>query len=171
MRDDLETFRSMLAVRKNHLDDELEIQAEVMDRINRQVVAANSRMLSAKDELARLEARLGDEIKDDEPKLSLPAIDGKVKRHRERLDLWKRFQDAREHLEEWQGLHEAWKQKGYSIKTASDLYSAGYFTINSTSSSPRHRERDAGHDGRRADMRRANETAGAAPRTRRAVID
>ncbi len=171
MRNDLETFRGMLAVRKNHLDDELEIQAEVMDRINQQVVAANSRMLNVKDELARLEARIGDDVKEDEPKASLAAIDGKVKRNRERLDLWARLQDARATLEEWQGLHDCWKQKGFSIKTLADLYGASYFTISSTSSSPRQRERDAGHDGRRADMRRASETAGVVPRTRRAVID
>jgi len=172
MGNDLETFRRMLATRKNNLDDELEIQAEVMDRITQQMVKHNTAMLSAKDELARIEARLSDEIKEDEPKLSLSAIDGKVKRNRERLAIWQEFQDARARHEEWQGLHESWKQKGFSIKTLADLYSASYFTINATTSTPRHRERDAGHDGRRAAMRQASSPSGAdQPRTRRKVIE
>lgn len=172
MSTDLEEFRKMLLVRKNHLDDELEIQAEVMDRINRQVVLYNTRLLELKDGLVRLEARIGDDIKDEDPKLSNPVVDGKVKRNRERIEAWGRYQEARASLEDWQGLHESWKQKGFSIKTLADLYSASYFTLNSTSTSSRQRDRDLGYDTRRSEMRKANEAKEETPtsRTRRRVI-
>lgn len=152
----LDQYRAMLRVNKHRLDDELEIQPDIMDRISTQVVIHSSKALEAKDELAKLEGRLAEGFRDDDAKLTVGAIDAKVKRDPERVRAWQKYQLARAEHEGWVGLLEAWRQKGYSIKTLADLYAAQYFTLSSTQTSERQRKRDEEQDENRAALRRAS---------------
>lgn len=152
----LDQYRKMLQVNKNRLDDELEIQPDFMMRISSQVVTLNSRMIEHKDNLAQLEGRIAEEVKEGDPKLSLPVIDAKVKRDVNRIRSWQKLQACRAELEEWQGLLEAWKQKGYSIKTLADLYAAQYFSVDSTRISDRQQKRDEEGSQMRGALRRAS---------------
>lgn len=149
----IETYRAMLPVSKHRLDDELEIQPDIMDRIATQVVIMNSRMIEAKDDLAKVEGRLAEDVRDDEPKATIGIIDAKVKRNPERARAWEKYQAARATHESWVGLLDAWRQKGYSIKTLADLYAAQYFTLNSHQVSQRQRDRDAQGDANRREAR------------------
>jgi hypothetical protein len=157
----IDRYRSMLPVLKHRLDDELEIQAQVMDELSRQVVTLNSRMIEAKDDLARIEGRIAEDIRDDEPKLTVGGVDAKVKRDPTRTGAWQVYQKARSDHEEWSGLLEAWRHKGYSIKTLADLYAAQYFSLDSHQSRekhPAHRHSRANDDTQseaRAEIRRA----------------
>jgi hypothetical protein len=151
----IEQFRAMLRVNKHRLDDELEIQGELMDRISTQVVIFNSKMIEAKAELARAEGLLGEEIREAEPKITVGALESKVQRDRNRVGLWQKYQQARATHEAWTGLLDAWRQKGYSIKTLADLYAAQYITLTSTQVSERQRARDENQDDLRASMRKS----------------
>ncbi len=67
--------------------------------------------------------------------MTVGAVDAKVKRDSGRIDKWEAYQRARATHEAWQGLLDAWRQKGFSIKTLADLYAAQYFSLSSTQSS------------------------------------
>ena len=162
----LDQYRKMLHVNKNRLDDELEMQSDFMMRISSQVVALNSSFLEQKDLLAQLEGRIAEDVKEGDLKLSLSAIDAKVKRDANRIKSWQKLQACRAELEEWQGLLDAWKQKGYSIKTLSDLYAAQYFSVDSTRVSERQQKRDEEGDQRRGAMRRASSQSTTSTRRR-----
>jgi len=153
--------RNMLRVNKHRLDDELEIQPEIMQRIADRVVLMNSRMLECKDDLARVESRLTEDIKEDEPRLTVGQLDAKVKRHADRTRAWQKFQAARAEYEEWTSLLESWRQKGYSLKTLSELYAAQYFSVNYVDGA---RRVDTGAS--RAALREASTQASATTRRR-----
>lgn len=155
----IESYRKLLLVRKHHLDEELEIQAQTMDEISQQVARYNARMLEAKEDLAILEARLADDLREGDLKLTKDQLEGKVRRDRERVKAWGRYQDARSQHEEWSLLLECWRNKGYSIKTMADLYSSDYFAATASSATTRSSERRSvpsslAHD--RATLRRAS---------------
>lgn len=131
-----EEFRAMLPVWKHRLDDELELQPQVMEEISTEVTIRNSRALEAKDLLARTEARLTEDLREDDPKLTVNALAARLAREPERIKAWQDYQRARSDYEKWVGLLEAWRNKGYSIKTLADLYAAQYFSLNSTHNQP-----------------------------------
>lgn len=151
----LDQYRTMLPVNKYRLDDELEIQPDIMMRIASSVTVANSRMLEAKDELAREEGELSENVKDEEPKATVTMIDSRVKRHARRIRAWQKFQDARQEYEQWNGLLEAWRQKGFSLKTLADLHAAQYFSVDSARAP---RTRELSQDEARAKMRQAGQS-------------
>jgi hypothetical protein len=125
----IEQYRQMLRVNKHRLDDELEMQAEILDQISASVVLAASRVADAKDELAKVEGALGDGFRDDDVKLTVAQVDARVRRDPQRVRAFERYHAQRAEHEAWAGLYDAWKQKGYSIKTLADLYAANYFAL------------------------------------------
>jgi hypothetical protein len=133
----LQTYRNMLRINKHRLDDELEIQAELQERISAQVARLNSQMLEAKDDLAKVEARLTEDYRE-ESKATKDTVEAKVKRHPDRQAAWEKFQMKRADHEEWAGLLEAWKVKGFSIRELCELYGSQYFALSSHQT--RHRE-------------------------------
>lgn len=150
----LEQVRAMLPCNKHRLDDELEIQPDIMERISSRVVVMNSRMLEAKDELARVEARLLEDVKDGESRVTKDQAEAKVKRDPERRKAWERFQAARAEFEEWQGALDAWRAKGFSLTQLCGLYASNYYSVDSVS--PRARDRMGKDDERRTEMRKAS---------------
>lgn len=126
-----EQYRAMLPVHKHRLDDELEIQAQFMEQISTETIRYNARMLERKLDLDKLEGRLMTELKEDEPKLTAAEVTAKIKRDPDRVKAWEIYLAAlSEHLR-WEGLRDAWKQKGFSIKTLADLYASQYFQLSS----------------------------------------
>jgi hypothetical protein len=152
----LAQYRTLLMIHKHRLDDELEIQSQVLDQISTQVVIHNSRSLQAKEDLAKMEGSLLEDFKESETKLSVAMIDAKIRRDPDRVKAWNAYQSARAEHEAWVGMLEAWRQRGYSIKTLADLYAAQYFTIDSTHMTQRQRDRNATGDEVRADARKAS---------------
>ena len=155
-----EHYMTMLPLHKHRLDDDLEIQPQLMEQIASSVVVTNSRMLEAKESLAQLEGRLLTDLKDDDPKLTVAMIDASIRRDPQRTQKWMKYQEARATHEKWVGLLDAWKQRGYSIKTLADLYSAQYFSLDHHQARPKHPGRpdnspDA-QDQARAAMRRSS---------------
>lgn len=147
-----EQFRMMLRVNKHRLDDELEIQPELLERIGNEVNTKNSRQIELKSNLEQVANRLAEDIREDEPKLTIGAVDAKVKREAQYKDAWVIYQSARAEHDRWSTLLEAWRNRSYSIKTLSDLYSAQYFSLNSTQIKAKsaRTEQEAFEEGQRA---------------------
>ena len=133
-----EQYQAMLRVNKHRLDDELELQAQVMEEISTATTKYNARMLEAKLDLDKVESRLTADLREDEPKMTVGEIAGKLKRDPERITAWQKYLNCLSDYGKWSGLQEAWKQKGYSIKTLADLYGAQYFQLTSTQIRERH---------------------------------
>jgi hypothetical protein len=126
-----EEYRAMLPVMKHRLDDELEVQAQIMEQIITETVRQNSRLLECKLNLEKLEGRLLAEYKEDDPKMTVAQVEAKVKRDPERDKAWQIYLSALSEVSKWQGLQDAWRQKGFSIKTLADLYATQYFQLSS----------------------------------------
>ncbi len=137
MADDLETFRRLLRINKHRLDDELEVQADVMDRISTKIASLDMAHDSSKAQLDATEARLFKDYKEVGEKITDKSALAEVIRDRDYLGALRNLGDAKLELREWQGLYEAWRARGYSINKLCDLYAAQYFTKDSHSVSSR----------------------------------
>ena len=131
MLDDINTYRRMLRIQKHRLDDELEINAEILDKIGQALARRNSLMLEAKKSLEITEARVLEQVKADDPKMTNPQAEREVKRDREYDSAWKAYQVARQEFEEWEHLMRAWITRSYDIKAMCELHGQQYFAIDS----------------------------------------
>lgn len=148
----IDVFRNMLRINKHRLDDELEIQAETQERISSHLARLNSRMLELKKSTDQTEASVIARLKDNDAKLSNPLAEKEAKRDREYMSAWQAYQVARQEYEEWLGLYEAWKSRGYQLKTLADLHGDQYFAIDYTTGKA---AREAASDDARSRMREA----------------
>jgi len=135
--DDLDTYRRMLRPNKNRLDDELETQADVMDRISDRIAKLVAQNDEAENDLKLVEARLFRSFKDEDEKTTDKAAESAVKRHQDRARAFEKATQMGYELRRWQGLYEAWKTRGFAINKLCDLYAAQYFTKDSHSISNR----------------------------------
>lgn len=160
----IEFIRRRLPTSKHQLDDELSMQADIMERINSRVVFFNTALIEAKENLAQVEARLTADFREDsnDRRMTVADVESAVRRHEDRLEAWKKWQRARETHEIWSGAYDAWRTKGFNIKALGDLFAAQYFAINSIQVSDRQRNREDG----RAALRQASESS-TAPVARR----
>lgn len=164
-----EQYQAMLRVNKHRLDDELELQAQIMEEISTATTKYNARMLEAKQDLEKVDGKITSELKDDDPKMTVNEIAGKLKRDPERIQAWQKYLNCLSDHSKWAGLQEAWKQKGYSIKTLADLYAAQYFQLSSAQT----RDRETRHmspllaqESSRDKLREASEDLPIRPRRR-----
>lgn len=126
-------FSAMLRISKHRLDDELEVQAELQEHISTEVARRKTAAEQAKEELERLEGGLTLDFRDSEEKLTVGEIKAKVQRNERRIKAYDRWLEAREALEQWEGLLDAWRKRGYGINTAAQLYASQYFSLRSVS--------------------------------------
>lgn len=128
-QNDYDRYRAMLPVMKHRLDDELEVHPQIYEILSSRVVLLNSRMLDAKHTLAVREGRLAESMRDEHTKMTKAEVENKVQSHPDYKAAWERYQAARSEHERWSGLLDAWRQKGYAIKTLAELYSADYYSL------------------------------------------
>ena len=151
-----EQYRAMLPVNKHRLDDELEIQAQLMEQITTETVRQNARMLEAKQTLEKTSGRLLAEYKEDDPKLTAQLLDASVKRDADYIKCWQSYIACLSEHGKWQGLQDAWRQKGFSIKTLADLYGMQYFQLADHQTKSRKQiEQEQAQADRRSEMRKA----------------
>jgi len=126
---DIDFYKKKLRVNKHRLDDELEVQAQYQDEIADHVASLAFQAAWAKDEADRIEHRLIAEAKEDNAKLAVETAKGYARANQS----WKAARsyqhECQQDLERWQGLYDAWRQRGYSLKTLADLYAAQYFSV------------------------------------------
>jgi hypothetical protein len=123
-------LRNMLRINRHRLDDELEIQAEILEKIGRSVVTLNSRQIELKRLLDVAEAKIIARIKENDPKTTNPMAEKEAKDDREYLRAWQAYQAARSEHEEWESLYKAWHARGFDIKALGELFANQYFAIN-----------------------------------------
>lgn len=134
MAADIHAYRNMLRISKHRLDDELEVQSQVMDDISSKLTVLNSRVLETADALKLVESRLFRELKEDTEKMTDKSADALVKQDPERKRAWISWQAARAEHEDWSGLYDAWKARGFALRELCGLYVAQYFTVDSFTS-------------------------------------
>ena len=130
---DYQQAARLLRIDKHRLDDELETHSDCMCQVSDAVARANTVHLTAKDNLAKVEARVYQTYKESGVKATAADLDGMVTRHPDRVKAWETFQVAREEYERWLGMAEAWRQRSYTITKLADLYCGQYFSLTLTS--------------------------------------
>lgn len=166
----LEQYENMLRTNKDRLDEELEIQAELQYRIGAEVARLNSKMIEAKDKLARIEGEVIDRVKERDSKATVDQAKARMLADPHRQQAWSVYQELREVFERWTALYDAWVTKGYKMADLGALFAADYFAVrtvngNGNTTIPRAQEE------RRAAVREASSASGSEvqPRRRRAL--
>lgn len=129
---DITDYKEKLRVNKHALDDALEDQAVLMAEISEIVADCNWKQHEAKNHLETIEAELLEKYRDREEKVTVAVIAGQVIRDSRRVNAWVHFQERRRECEKWQALQDAWRQRGFAIKTMADLYASNYYSPVST---------------------------------------
>lgn len=155
---DYDQYRRMLLVNKHRLDDELEVHAEILERIGDECVRLEARSLQLKDDLARTEARLTEDYREDGSKITKDQVEAKVIRDRDRIRAFEAHQIARVEHQRWERLYEAWKARDYAVRKLADLFGNQYFANDPVVSRERKR-RDEELDAGRAELRRSSARA------------
>lgn len=152
MPDMLSTYEKMLRINKDRLDDELEIQSEIQQRIAMQVSELNTQMLDAKEGLKQVEADVTHRVRraSGDTRVTDKQVESEMLRSEDRIQAFQRYSRIREQHERWSSMLESWRQRGFSLKTLADLYTAQYFTIDTAYKKRVEEER-------RESMRQANE--------------
>lgn len=128
---EIEDFEKMLVIKKHQLDEELAIQADVQWRIVERLNAANATRDQYKDKLAQAESKLASEIIAENPKLAMTKVDSEVKCDPHRIRVLSAYMETKSVADRWNGLYEAWRARGFAIKSLCDLYSSSYFASDS----------------------------------------
>lgn len=132
MRITMDLIRKHLCVNKHRLDDELEIQSQMLHDISEELAEANVKMLGLKESLEVLEAELQQDYRRGDTKKTVAEVNAEILLDSSRQDCHRKYLEAKKEYERWLGLYEAWKQRGYTMKTLSELYTANYFSVDST---------------------------------------
>jgi hypothetical protein len=123
-----------MKVDKNNLDAVLERHAQFQSEIATELSEVTRELAQAKEELALEESRLYLLIKDTGDRVAHETALARVKTNRSRIVLAEAYNSLKQECDKWSGLYEAWKSRGFNIKTLSDLYSSQYFAITSAQS-------------------------------------
>jgi hypothetical protein len=128
----LQQYRNAVRVNKHRLDDELEIQAQFLEDIGRQVALIESKCSMLKENLDRVEARILVDLRTRAAdKMVAQEIAARVTNAPERIKEVQLLAQAQHELAEWKALYEAWRQRGYALKTLADLHGQQYFSVTS----------------------------------------
>ena len=123
--DRMREFRGRLKFSMHRVGEELEIQAEVLDEIGRELSRAEGRHALAADKLKRAESTAFAQAKMDGSSDKLAELS--MRNDPYRIEVFDTVQKARQEVDDWRSLQEAWKERGFSLKGTVALYSAKYF--------------------------------------------
>lgn len=168
---DLRDVRKHLPIDKHSLDSELERHAMTYYDIGEEMTFAVSRRDQAKEDLARVDAEVYDEIvQSDNEKLSDAKIRNRVLADSRHKDAFTAYNQARAEADQWTVLHEAYRQRGSMLRQLAELYVANYYTTSSTTHASGTADRVEAQKGREAlaqARHRGSDDAGSVPVRRR----
>lgn len=124
-------FEKLLPIHKNQLDEELEMQAEVQWRIAERLANANADRDDLKDVYDRTRAEVAEEVLLHTPGLSVAKLDARVVVSSRRIRDWDKYLESKKTSERWWSLHEAWRARGFALKSLCDLSASNYFAVDS----------------------------------------
>ena len=130
----LEEFRARIKLDRHALDLAAEEQPELFLQVADEHVLATSRQDQARDELLRIDARLGREVReklaaDPKAKITEGAVADYVLKEQEHLDAADKLSTAKREVDEWGALRSALEHRKSMIRELALLYSAGYYTV------------------------------------------
>lgn len=169
-QEQLQQYRNRLRINKHRLDDELEVQAELQERLSEKVALLSARMLEAKDDLTKTVARLTEDFRE-EVKSTKDTVEAKVVRHPERVRAWQRLQEATGDHAKWDGLLDAWKARGKDLHALGRLFGDQYFSLTTHSISESHLRNTDRVTWARPSREGRTEYAAATPSRQRAALD
>ena len=149
----IQQYRNMVRINRHRLDDELEMNAQIMEEIGQQAGAAERRATALKLEYEQVAARLVRNIKANDPKATAVLLESEITLDRACCTAQYAHADAQQIAAEWSALAKAWYQRGFDMKALSELFVAQYFVIDSTGRAERKPEID---QAARAAMRSAS---------------
>ena len=125
-------IEGMLHVSKHALDDELEKQPQVMYSISEAVAEHYADYMRMQDWLDVCEAELYIKFKNGTEKITADEVKARIQIDSQRRSLFASVCVEQALHHKWQGLMEAWKQRGFALKSLSDLALANYFATDTT---------------------------------------
>lgn len=131
MTQGIDYFRGRLRINRQRLDDELELQADHMDRIGREVAQATRADAEAKRAFERAEAGIIRDAMQDDAKLSHAKASTEARLHRDYEKPWTNYQNTKQNLLEWESVQKSWYQRGFDLKALGDLFAHQYFVVDS----------------------------------------
>jgi hypothetical protein len=168
---ELREWRSRLRINKHRLDDELEVQAESQETIAQKVQAAEARMMEAKEDLQKTEARLVEDFREGgrAAGATKDLAEAKARRHPDRMRAWERFQAASQEHRAWADLLEAWRNKGRDLHALGKLFSDDYYSLTAKSVYAERPSRDSRPPSERYERPNTRRQAEASPELERAL--
>lgn len=127
----LEQIKGMLQINKHRLDDELEQQAQITYEISDKVSLASKEVAELKESMEATRAAISIELRTVYEKATISEVDSKIAVNSNYRGAFIDWQDAKREHEQWAGLLEAWRAKGFALKTLADLHMANYYAVNS----------------------------------------
>lgn len=127
----IDQFRDRLLINKHTLDDDLEVHASALERLQREVALLDRCVVEAKDEMERVEGQLSLDTKRDTPDLSIPMIAAKVKTNSQYQRARTAYLDAKQEHSEWSALVSGWESRGRSLEALGKLHGQQYFAVSS----------------------------------------
>ena len=132
-------FKDYLKIDKHALDDMLVNQADTFYEISEHLTSAMANRDSVKDELGQVFAETDAKVRRRAEKNGEKVTEGRVSQlvvlEKKYIKKNKEFLRAKQDLEQWQLLKEAFLQRATMIKSLVQLYSTNYFTQESISPS------------------------------------
>ncbi len=128
---DINDFERMLPIDKHRLDEELEVQAEVQWRIAERLAKSNADRDDLKDVYERVRAEVAEDVLLHTPGLAAAKVDAKVIVTPRRIRGWEDYLESKKVSERWYVLHEAWRARGFALKSLCDLSASNYFAVDS----------------------------------------
>ena len=162
----LREFQQLLPIRKHRLDDELEMQGEILYRIGEHRARANKAMLEAKSELAFIEAEISAKARNRMQKVTVGELAGITLMDPQHRSANSEYLAMCERYDRWDALYEAWRSRGFALKTLGELYISSYYTSDSIGSKREKQEQEHSNN-RRAIAAARNQPA----RHRRTIQD
>lgn len=123
---DINQIRNMLRINRHRVDEELELQPEIAEKIGRECARLSAKVTTLADELKRVEGRRYLELREQGEKMTEKEIDHTVRRDRDRMAAFEKHSHAVHDLAEWESLRDAWTQRSYALSKIAELWSSEF---------------------------------------------
>lgn len=124
-----EQLEKCIYIAKNKLDAELEVQPTYMLSVTDGLAEAKAHTDAAKDHLAQVAASVADTLREDDPKISETKIQSLLPNDPSYRKAQTAYRAAQYRQARYEGLYEAFRQRGSMLKTLADLFIASYYTV------------------------------------------
>lgn len=130
----IDEFRVMLRINKHDLDTELIRHAETQEHIGRELAWRERQLSEFKDIMESIEHDKVNAAKDSAVKVTVEQAKGEARKHPAWRAARGNYQGLQQDVAEWQQLIDAWRTRGFNLKTLADLYTSKYYERDSVSS-------------------------------------